>query len=141
MGHIIELELYSIARCPMMRTVLSLLLFFVTIVLAQEPAQVIMPMFKGVELYSWKDTSTNEWRFVLVPGTNRLKTSEEILGNPQTLESVEALKEQVSALASGEQVFWQRTSAVFELPSTELLEDIVRYAATLGIKVHVPAAQ
>ena len=35
--------------------------------------------FKGVELYSWKDTEGG-WVFVLVNGTNRLKAEKEVKG-------------------------------------------------------------
>ena len=34
---------------------------------AEEAARAIQPMFKGVELYSWQDKSTGEWRFPYYP--------------------------------------------------------------------------
>jgi hypothetical protein len=37
------------------------------------------PRFKGVELYSWKEKG-GDWMFVLLDGTNRLKTEEQVKG-------------------------------------------------------------
>ncbi len=71
-----------------------------------EPVRTATPMFKGVELYSWLDPATNNWRFVLLPGTNRNKFPDEIFGNKEIIGSVAELKEHLSLLASGESVFW-----------------------------------
>jgi hypothetical protein len=38
---------------------------------------------KGYELYSWREKSSGDWYFALLPGTNRLKTYDEITA-PQT---------------------------------------------------------
>jgi len=64
---------------------------------------------KGWELYSWQ-AKTGEWRFTLCPGTNRLKSIQEILSQGVPLGE---LRQQLSRLAAGEHVFW-RSAAWFQ---------------------------
>lgn len=61
---------------------------------------------KGWELYAQFDTDKKEWRFGLLPGTNRIKTAEEI-ADATTLEGVRGLQKELSKLAEGEDVLLQ----------------------------------
>lgn len=58
--------------------------------------------FKGHELYSWKGEQ-GQWLYALLPGTNRLKSGDEILsaGIPEA-----DLRLAISELAPGESVSW-----------------------------------
>lgn len=96
------------------------------------------PMFKGVELYSWQDPATRSWRFALLPGTNRSKTSEEIKGATEVIGSVAMLEEYLSRLASGESV---SDSEAFALPPAAVSNDIVKHAAASGVTVHLTGAR
>jgi hypothetical protein len=57
--------------------------------------------FKGYELYSWQ--SEGEWRFALVPGTNRLKNWSE-LNAAATSEG--EVQRSIAKLPRGETVSW-----------------------------------
>ena len=61
--------------------------------------------FKGVELYSWEDKEGG-WVFVLVNGTNRLKTEKQVKGAKDLIRSTEALQKAFARLAVGERVSW-----------------------------------
>src|SRR5262249_10832134 len=73
------------------------------------------PRFKGVELYSWKDKG-GDWMFVLVNGTNELKTKEEVRGARDKVKGAEDLKKALARLAVGEQVSGTDPIVGFELP-------------------------
>lgn len=62
--------------------------------------------FKGWELYAQFDDQNKEWRFRLLQGTNRLKTAQEI-ADAQTIVGVQKLKEELSGLATGEEILLQ----------------------------------
>ena len=95
-------------------------------------------MFKGVELYSWKDSATRAWHFSLLPGTNRNKTAREITAASQDIADVDKLKHRLALLARGEQVFWSSPDpGEFAFPPAATLAEIVKFAATIDVKVTV----
>lgn len=103
---------------------------------AREPAR---PLFKGAELYSWPDAAGKGWRFVLLPGTNRRKTREEVLASREVVRSPAELAARLSLLAPGEEVFWQvRDGDGFSLPPRQDVQAIVRHAVSRDIRIHVP---
>jgi len=59
---------------------------------------------KGHELYSWKVKS--HWYYSLLPGTNRLKTYEEITAPAVVKRDAAGLKSELQKLQRGEEVFW-----------------------------------
>lgn len=59
---------------------------------------------KGWELYSWPSMDT--WNFALVPGTNRLKSYDEIMYSPYRVTGIATLKELLSCLPEGEEIIW-----------------------------------
>lgn len=103
---------------------------------AAEPVRAVRPMLKGVELYSWLEPGTQEWRFALLPGTNRNKMSAEIRDNQNVIHSIDDLENAVSKLASSESVFWLVPEAGgFSRPPEEVTNGIIEYAAALGVGV------
>ena len=59
---------------------------------------------KGWELYSWPNGS--EWNFSLVPGTNRLKSYNEVVNSPFRVTGSEMLKTMLLKLPQEETVIW-----------------------------------
>jgi hypothetical protein len=94
------------------------------------------PRFKGVELYSWKDNG-RDWRFVLLNGTNRLKTEEEVKGAKYTIKSVEELKKALARLAVGEQVSWTHPITGFEFPPEATRKAIAKAAKEANIDLRL----
>lgn len=78
---------------------------------------------KGYELYSWH--GEEEWYFALLQGTNRIKTYEEVTAPEVRLCGLNALKEGLDRLASGETVFWlAERVAGMALPSDALIHEV-----------------
>lgn len=119
-----------------MRFALGLLLFFIGVIYAQDNFEGAM---KGLELYSWQDVTTNEWQFTLLPGTNRLKTSEEVLGGDSY--ALQELKARLTQLTAGEQIFWSGEPDTFTLPPKEIVMDVLEFAKTLDIDIHLISSQ
>jgi hypothetical protein len=93
------------------------------------------PAFKGYELYSWK-RSDGDWLYSLLPGTNRLKTKEEIAAAGTDFD---ALKKHLSALAVNEQVLWvPAISEKAALPDAGTVADLQAFCETMHIQLEVP---
>lgn len=106
--------------------------------LAAEPVRAEKPMFKGVELYGWKD-SASIWRFSLLPGTNRLKTKDEIVSSSAVIKDIDALKKRLASLAVGENVFWFNADGPgFSFPNSDVVADVIAYARQVQVTVQVP---
>lgn len=91
---------------------------------------------KGWELYSWRQDET--WAFALLPGTNRLKTQDEV--KAASVVGAEALSLKVSSLANGEEIFWvqkgdPRAVAVpdSELPPDPILSQVRARCTDAGV--------
>lgn len=106
---------------------------------AQDAARTEMPSFKGVELYSWKDTKSGAWQFSLLPGTNRDKPLNEIKNPSRAISGVNLLKERIDRLAEGEEVYWLQSPSRPELsyPDDAIVQEIVGFAALRKVKVVV----
>ena len=85
------------------------------------------PRFKGVELYSWQDKS-GAWKFVLLDGTNRLKTEEEVKSAKTQVNGAKDLKKALARLAVREQVFWTHPIKGFQFPPQTTREKIEKAA-------------
>ena len=90
---------------------------------------------KGYELYSWQ--VQDDWYFALVPGTNRIKTGEEVTSPKVRVQGLEALGEALDELPRSEQIFWSARLA----PNMAFADDtIVRQIEVLfrqhGITLH-----
>lgn len=71
---------------------------------AETPGSTLPHAMKGYELYSWYEGAG--WQYALVVGTNRLKTYDEVAARAVRVEGIDALKDELSRLPEGEQVFW-----------------------------------
>jgi hypothetical protein len=91
---------------------------------------------KGYELYSWQ--VQGEWVFVLVVGTNRLKTYDEISAPEVGVKGLDAIKGELDLLPAGEYVFWTAGRVPNTvLPPSELVGEIVAYCTQRGIRLDV----
>lgn len=94
--------------------------------------------FKGVELYSWQD-SNGDWLFVLLPGTNRLKSEAEVKQKENRIVGTNELEKHFLRLAEGEQVFWShRELEGFAYPDEETMKAIASSARKAKVELHVP---
>lgn len=95
------------------------------------------PRFKGVELYSWKDKRDN-WRYVLVSGTNRQKTEKEVKEDKQQMKGTSELKKALALLAENEQVMWSdhRLNG-FEFPPKNIQKEIRKAAKEAKIELTI----
>jgi len=94
--------------------------------------------FKGMELYSWKD-SIGDWMFALLPGTNRLKTVVEVKKEENRIPGVRELEKSFSRLAEGEMVLWShRDLDGFAYPDDRTMADIVSSAKGAKVELHLP---
>lgn len=59
---------------------------------------------KGWELYSWPNG--NDWNYSILPGTNRLKSYEEVTTNKIIVPGKDSLKMLLGKLPENEQIFW-----------------------------------
>jgi hypothetical protein len=90
--------------------------------------------FKGVELYSWKDREGG-WVFVLINGTNRLKTDKEVKGATDLIRGTEALQKAFTGLAVGETVSWSHRTKGFVFPPEATRKEIATAATKAKIKL------
>ncbi|HEY9075237.1 MAG TPA: hypothetical protein VIO61_01750 [Anaerolineaceae bacterium] len=111
---------------------LLMLLFLAGCSTAGTPTRSAQPAFKGIELYSWKPEG-KDWQFSLLPGTNRLKSTEEVTASQATISGVTALKKHLASLAVGEQVFWHNLAnePVPEAIVQEIVQTCEQYQITL----------
>jgi hypothetical protein len=95
------------------------------------------PRFKGVELYSWKDIG-GDWMFVLLNGTNDLKTEAVVKSAKTKVKGADKLKKALARLAVGEQVFWTHLIRGFEYPPKVMREEIEKAAKEAKIELKTP---
>ncbi|MDD2773637.1 MAG: hypothetical protein PHP45_08065 [Elusimicrobiales bacterium] len=104
--------------------------------LSEDSAIGMSRSMKGYELYSWK--AGEEWKFALLEGTNRLKTYGEITASPNAAIGADGATVQLSALASGEQIFWNlRRIEGFSLPTDEIIAKITAYCQKRGLLLEI----
>ena len=122
---------------PTLVVFLSLMavLFFIPAQAQDSPRE---KAFKGMELYSWKD-SNGDWFFALLPGTNRLKTDEEVKKKENQIPGANELEKHFLRLAEGEQVSWfHRDLKGFAYPDEKMMEDIASSAKKAKVELHMP---
>jgi hypothetical protein len=122
--------------------ILSVLLAGCVRAAATAPARPTQTMFKGMELYSWQDTS-GSWRFSLLPGTNRNKTLAEVTANPMNLDEITTAFDR---LAEGEVVFWGTRvdpqgseKSILALPPVNLQNKLIEAAKGAKINLILPS--
>jgi hypothetical protein len=93
------------------------------------------PLFKGVEMYSWKDGRV--WKFSLLEGTNRNKTKNEIMAKSVTMTGLESLETRLATLAVGEYVSWSNPrEKPFAYPSAAVIAHLVQFCASEQITLN-----
>jgi hypothetical protein len=90
------------------------------------------PRFKGVELYSWRD-SKGDWVFALLSGTNRLKTAEEVKAPKNQIAGQGELEKAFARLAIDERVSWSHRIEGFEYPPEGTIKRIEELAQKSGV--------
>jgi hypothetical protein len=140
---------------PMMKNLYLMLLMIVMITACNgdtQPTPTLSPLphaMKGYELYSWP--VGDDWHFTLMTGTNRLKTLEEIttggdMVDPEgwvkiSVVGLTELKETLSRLPRGEQIFWVGGWYLFfdklVLPPQEIIQEVEAYCRQLGLELLV----
>jgi hypothetical protein len=85
---------------------------------------------KGWELYVWQEA--NETYFSLLPGTNRLKTDDQI--KKAGVKGIEAIKPMLDELALGEEVIIVGKK-LLESPPKDQSAVVVEYGKKIGLKV------
>ena len=90
----------------------------------------IKTSMKGWELYVWQ--KDGETLFALLPGTNRLKTDDEI--DKAAVKGFEAIKPKLAELKPGEDLFIVGKTLT-EKPPTDQAASVMAYGKTIGLKV------
>ena len=114
---------------------------------------------KGYELYSWQSggTSTSNviWTFVLITGTDRSKSIDEITSGPDAVtaawvkvsaQGTDGLTSQLNRLPRDESIVWigpqtreqwQLPTGPLELPPAAVLDSITGYCKQIGLNLQV----
>ena len=101
-----------------------------------EDVREVKPRFKGVELYSWK-VEGDGWVYVLIDGTNRLKTEDEVKGAKGRIQGADGLKKALARLAVGEQVSWDHRVNGFVFPPETTRKEIQEAAREAEIELRI----
>jgi len=103
------------------------------------------PSMKGYELYSWK--LKGHWYYSLLPGTNRLKSYDEITAPGAVTRDAAGLRSALQKLPRGEEVFWMSDAPAgadkssngqslnVKHPSRQRIKSIKAIFDKLGIKL------
>lgn len=132
---------YRIAPMTIKTLAVLFLCSILTLLAACQPQNTDREMrlaFKGIELYSWQ-TDVGEWRYSLLPGTNRIKTVGEVTAAPLDQAALEAA---LLELPPGETVFWstradQDDAGLLAIPPQDLVDAVTRTAAEAGVRIEV----
>jgi hypothetical protein len=96
---------------------------------------------KGWELYSWKNSGDGKWSFSLLPGTNRIKSYEEVTGEHSALYGLSPLIEALGGLPEGEWVAWVTGRIAvpegkpgFSRPPPDIVEKIASFCEKRALK-------
>ena len=97
--------------------------------LADQPKGGLQTSMKGWELYVW--TQNGETNVSLLPGTNRMKRTEEI--TKAAVKGIEAIKPRLDELKAGENVFIHGRQLP-EQPPAEQGREVAAYCKKIGLK-------
>lgn len=96
-------------------------------------------LMKGWELYSWPDG--NDWKYSFLPGTNRVKSYDEVITNKTTVMGKEALKLLLDKFPKNEYISWmgklQDDGGNLSLPDQATMEEIKNYASQKELELQV----
>ena len=92
---------------------------------------------KGWELYSWPNG--NDWNYSVLPGTNRLKSYNEVIENKIVVLGIDSLKMLLDKLPAKEEIFWIGEGWLkriwgteyrdLSLPDSIIIKDIKNYCS------------
>ena len=100
---------------------------------------------KGYELYSWK--IKGHWYYSLLPGTNRLRSYEEITAPRTVRRDAAGLQSELQKLQRGDEILWMSNAPVgasksvagqridVKHPSRKRIENIKAMCDKLGIRL------
>lgn len=105
--------------------------------------------FKGYELYSWQQD--NQWNFTLITGTNRNKTTDEIIAQVKSVTidgwvdihvvGINAIKDILSRLQGHEFIVWQTgpssAQVTFAFPPADIVDEIRNYVMQCGLSITI----
>jgi hypothetical protein len=110
-----------------MKTLFLALLGCLAVVTALGADRPARGQMKGMELYSWSEDG--KWIFVLLDGTNRLKSEQEVKQSPKRSETTTALESRFMELAKGETVVWNfHFVPGFSFPDKETFAEVTSAA-------------
>jgi hypothetical protein len=94
--------------------------------------------FKGTEVYPWK--LNGELVFTVLPGTNRLKSCEEVR-NPKAAMNIAALEKKLAKLDEGEYVFFMGAGqlsgcALAKVPA-DIKKRLTKFAADKKLQLNI----
>lgn len=96
-------------------------------------------LMKGWELYSWPDG--DDWKYSFLPGTNRIKTYDEVIANKTTATGKDALKLLLDKFPKNEYITWigklQDDEGKLSLPDQATIDEIKNYASQKELELNV----
>lgn len=96
-------------------------------------------LMKGWELYSWPHE--NDWKYSILPGTNRVKSYNEVIANNTTVVGKEALKLLLDKFPKKEYISWigqlQDDEGNLSLPDQSTIDEIKNYASQKELDLNV----
>ncbi len=102
---------------------------------ASAKVEAVTPAATGYDLYSWE--AGGAWNFSLLPGANRLRSFDEIKNAEITAQGIAEIKSKLRKLPSGEKVTWTAKVVNTSMPSYEVVDDLSRYCAQMGLSLTV----
>jgi hypothetical protein len=118
---------------------------FVPVTLIDFDTITFEPSMKGWELYSW--TNGNDFNYSLLPGSNRLKSYNEIIGNKLIVYGKDSLIMLLDKLPANENIFligkncsrWIQgeNNYNFSLPGSNIINEIKAFCNQKGLIIDV----
>jgi len=103
------------------------------------------PSMKGWELYSWPDR--DDFNHSLLPGTNRLKTYDEVIHNRYVVHGTDSLKLLLGRLPEDEAIHWigrdwlgrcwSEPYGDLMVPNQLIVEVITEFCKEINLELHV----
>ena len=104
--------------------------------LSQETARKMFSAVKMFELYSWQ--SGGDWSYALIDAGKPLKTFAQITRRRNNAKTSAELLFQLSALAAGEEVYWNlRLIKGFSYPPEDEIQKITAYCKSRSIRLEM----
>ena len=89
---------------------------------------------KGFELYSWQDGS--QWKFLLLTGTNREKTLDEITSTDTVLDGVDALRSALEVVSPGQTITWSAKEPL-SFPPDDMIQQVEQICKEQGLILNI----